>query len=75
MCFNCIGTSYNKTGFNTVQYGAKHKLGEKHDTYQYVPLVENLRWVLQSRDFFNVVYIKVKIISGSIYTDVCVMVH
>lgn len=34
-------------------FGAKRRLLEKADTFQYVPLIENLQWLLQNRDIYN----------------------
>ncbi len=30
--------------------GAKRRLIEKQETFQYVPLIKNLEWVLQNKD-------------------------
>ena len=40
----------------TYQYkrsGAKRLLIEKPDTFQYVPLIDNLQWVLQNKDVYR----------------------
>ncbi len=39
----------------TYQYersGAKRLLIEKPDTFQYVPLIDNLQWVLQNKEVY-----------------------
>ena len=33
--------------------GAKRQPVESVDTCQYVPLLENLEWLLQNKDFYN----------------------
>ena len=40
----------------TYQYkrsGAKRLLIEKPDTFQYVPLIDNLQWLLQNKDVYQ----------------------
>ena len=40
----------------TYQYqrsGAKRRLVEKEETFQYVPLIDNLKWLLQNKDIYN----------------------
>lgn len=36
--------------FKYVKSGAKRRLVEKPDTFQYVPLLDNLQWLLHNRD-------------------------
>ena len=33
--------------------GAKRRLVESSDTYQYVPLIDNLQWLLQHQDIYD----------------------
>ena len=33
--------------------GAKRSLVEKSESFQYVPLIENLQWVLQNTDVYQ----------------------
>lgn len=35
------------------QSGAKRYLTERSETFQYVPLIANLEWVLQNRDVYH----------------------
>lgn len=35
------------------QSGAKRYLTERSETFQYVPLIDNLEWVLQNRDVYH----------------------
>ena len=40
----------------TYQYqksGAKRRLVEKEETFQYVPLIDNLKWLLQNKGIYN----------------------
>lgn len=47
-----LGTSYQYT-----RSGAKRLLVEKKESFQYIPLIENLEWLLQCRDVYNEVAI------------------
>ena len=41
---------------STYQYrarGAKRLLTEKPDTFQFVPLIQNLEWLLQNKDIYK----------------------
>ena len=43
--------------FKYVKSGAKRRLVEKPDTFQYVPLLDNLQWLLLNRDISDQVCI------------------
>lgn len=43
-----LGTSYKYK-----KRGAKRQLVDTPDTFQYVPLIENLEWMLQNRDLYD----------------------
>lgn len=43
-----LGTSYHYK-----RSGAKRSLVEKSETFQYVPLLENLQWLLQNTDVYQ----------------------
>ena len=43
-----LGTSYHYK-----RSGAKCSLVEKSETFQYVPLLENLQWLLQNTDVYQ----------------------
>ncbi len=43
-----LGTSYQYK-----KKGAKRVLVEKPDTFQYVPLIDNLQWILQNTDVYQ----------------------
>ena len=37
--------------------GQKRRLVEQQDTFQYIPLLQNLEWVLQNEDVYKKVYV------------------
>ena len=41
------------TSFSYVASGVKRRLVEKSDTFQYIPLLENLEWLLQNRHIYD----------------------
>ena len=43
-----LGTTYRYK-----RSGAKRSLVEKSETFQYVPLIENLQWLLQNMDVYQ----------------------
>lgn len=43
-----LGSSY---GYQ--KRGAKRQLVESQDTFQYVPLIQNLEWILQNKDLYD----------------------
>ena len=43
-----LGTRY-KYQFS----GSKRRLVQKSDTFQYVPLIDNLQWILQNKDVYD----------------------
>lgn len=43
-----LGTSYQYK-----RSGAKRLLIEKPDVFQYVPLIQNLQWILQNKDVYQ----------------------
>lgn len=48
-----LGTSYQYR-----RSGVKRSLVEKKDTFQYVPFIKNLEWILQNKDVYNEVRVR-----------------
>ena len=44
------------THYQYKRSGAKRSLVEKKDTFQYIPLIQNLEWLLQHGDIYKQVY-------------------
>ena len=47
--------------------GAKRQRLESVDTCQYVPLLENLEWLLQNKDFYNEVMLIIYFFASNIF--------
>lgn len=41
------------THYEYKKSGAKRMLVEKKDTFQYIPLITNLEWIMQNNDLYN----------------------
>lgn len=59
-----LGSSYQYK-----RSGVKRSLVEKRDTFQYVPFIENLTWLLQNNDIYN----EVSVPYFNVYVDL--MLH
>lgn len=59
-----LGSSYQYK-----RSGVKRSLVEKRDTFQYVPFIENLTWLLQNNDIYN----EVSVPNFNVYVDL--MLH
>ena len=49
-----IGGGNNNTGYVLpIQSGAKRRLVERCDTFQYIPFLENLEWFLDNKEIYK----------------------
>ena len=64
-----LGTSYCdiKVNLQVQKRGTKRQPVESVDTCQYVPLLENLEWLLQNKDFYNEVMLIIYFFASNIF--------
>ena len=54
--------------------GAKRRLVQKSDTFQYVPLIDNLQWILQNKEVYNEVRKSTSLYIQELY-ELLILIH